>query len=339
MSIADKLRSSKLIRVKDLEDGISSYNFTRDAFWNKQWNSLTMTARGLFMKDDFVVCRGYPKFFNIEERPSTGIRSLENKLVFPISLYKKENGFLGMVSHYPDSSKPFVASKSTNEGAFAEYLTNAILKVGGEDLLNKLGEMSRELDSTFIFECIDPVNDPHIIKYDDVDVVLLDIVKNTIDEDIFYSYDEILEIANQISDKLHVKKLVKTIDSLKDFLSWYEESNLKDPLDDDIEGYVITDAAGYRVKYKTVHYRMWKYIRKILERYQNKNDLEKYKNTIKEFHESYSIVYEFLSSFSQEELLGKTLIELKDMFYREYLAMIDFRRINDPSLILSIPQF
>lgn len=315
MSIVDQLNKSKLIRVKHLQEGIDSYNFTRDAFWNNQWNNLTMTARGLFMKNDSVVCRGYPKFFNIEERPSTGMRSLENKLVFPVFLYQKENGFLAMVSHYPDSDKSFIASKSTNEGDFAGYILSAIKKVGGDELLDRLGKMSHEMNVTFIFECIDPVNDPHIIEYDKTEVVLLDVVKNTIDEDKFLPYDEVCDIAKELSYKLRVKKLSKVITSLKEFLSWYDEQMSKDPMVKDIEGYVITDSTGYRVKFKSRHYRMWKWARRVLERYQNKNDLEKFKGELKNAPDAYKEIYDFIASKKQEDILGLNLIDLKKMFY------------------------
>ena len=53
------------------------------------------TANGI------VVARSYPKFFNVNERPETRFGMLQYKLKFPVTVYVKENGFLGMVSYNP----------------------------------------------------------------------------------------------------------------------------------------------------------------------------------------------------------------------------------------------
>jgi predicted kinase len=60
------LDASKLIMKKELSGGITSYNFTRDAFKNSKWNELTCKARGLFVKDGRVVCRSYDKFGSMQ---------------------------------------------------------------------------------------------------------------------------------------------------------------------------------------------------------------------------------------------------------------------------------
>ena len=45
---------SPLIEVKNLNNDIISLNFTRDAFEDGKWNTLTCTARGLFIKKKMV---------------------------------------------------------------------------------------------------------------------------------------------------------------------------------------------------------------------------------------------------------------------------------------------
>jgi tRNA splicing ligase len=45
-----------------------SLNFTRDAFFDKEWNDLTVRARGLFVNTvtKEIVARSYEKFFGEE---------------------------------------------------------------------------------------------------------------------------------------------------------------------------------------------------------------------------------------------------------------------------------
>lgn len=62
------MRSNKFIQEKAFGN-ISSFNFTREAFYDKVWNDQTIKARGLFIDTDNmkVICRGFPKFFSVQE--------------------------------------------------------------------------------------------------------------------------------------------------------------------------------------------------------------------------------------------------------------------------------
>lgn len=63
--IIEQLNNSDLIKKKYLDNGIVSYNFTRDAFYKQKWNELTCKARGLFVDSETgkIVARSYNKFF------------------------------------------------------------------------------------------------------------------------------------------------------------------------------------------------------------------------------------------------------------------------------------
>ena len=70
-SVADTvlmMRQNKFIQEKQFGN-ISSFNFTRDAFYDKIWNDQTVKARGLYIDTDRmeVICRGFPKFFSVSE--------------------------------------------------------------------------------------------------------------------------------------------------------------------------------------------------------------------------------------------------------------------------------
>ena len=120
----------------------------------------------------------YDKFFNINERPETKFDMLQYKLQFPVTTYVKENGFLGIVSYNEYEDDLFVASKSTIDSQFAQWFKDMLYeKVSSENLI-KMKEFIKENNVSFVFECVDMKNDPHIIEYPESELFLLDIVRN-----------------------------------------------------------------------------------------------------------------------------------------------------------------
>ena len=133
--IMEQLRLSNDIRETELDNNISSFNFTHKAFYNKNWNDLTCKARGLFLDTNSgkVVARGYEKFFNVNEKRETELEHLIATFKGKITCYKKENGFLGIMSWV--NGKLFMASKSTNVGTYAEYFKKIYEDIKGEAYL------------------------------------------------------------------------------------------------------------------------------------------------------------------------------------------------------------
>ncbi len=120
-----KLDSHDLIYVKEFETypHIKSYNFTKKAFYNGCWDKVNITARGLFIDQNRnIVARSYNKFFNLEECQETEMKSLQQNLAFPINLYVKENGFLGILGYDEVTEELFFTSKSTPESVFTNGL-------------------------------------------------------------------------------------------------------------------------------------------------------------------------------------------------------------------------
>lgn len=261
-SIADivlKMRQNKFIQEKSYGN-ISSFNFTREAFYDKVWDDQTVKARGLYIDTDRmkVSCRGFVKFFNINERPECRFEMLQHTLQFPVTCYVKENGFLGLVSYNPDTDDLFITTKSSPEGPYAEWLKDMVYrKVQNIDLMKQI---CKEQDITFVFECVDMKNDPHIIKYQDDELFLLAIVKNSMDF-IQHEYDDLVNTANEIGVKCKTKAV--ELGTWAEFVDWYNEV-----LDPDyefngriIEGFVIEDSAGYMTKVKLTYYNFWKFMR------------------------------------------------------------------------------
>lgn len=70
--LVERFRQSPLIKETCYEN-ISAFNFTRKAFNRADWNDLTTRARGMFINTEKnrIICRGYDKFFQVDERPET----------------------------------------------------------------------------------------------------------------------------------------------------------------------------------------------------------------------------------------------------------------------------
>ena len=272
MNEVEMLRNSSLVREKHLANGISSFNFSNKCFFDKAWNSTNIKARGLFVKDNEVIARSYNKFFNIGERPETEMDSLRENLVFPVCAYVKSNGFLAMISADPtEDGKLFIASKSTNEGDFAGYIRDVLDKTLTTAQQAEFADYLRKNGCTAVFECIDPIHDPHIVEYTHPHLVLLDLVYNDFD----YShagYYTLIDVAGHFG--FYCKVLSKVIADWQEFEAFIDKWAARAY----IEGIVYEDADGFMVKYKTPWYKNWKQARGVLQQVWTGRDIETIKN-------------------------------------------------------------
>lgn len=265
-SVADviiSLRANRYIQEKKFGN-ISSFNFTNKAFYDKVWDEQTTKARGLYL-DTFkgkVAARAYDKFFNINERPETKFDMLQHKFQFPVTAYVKENGYLGIVSYDEYNDDLFIASKSTIDSQFAQWLKEAIYNQITEENREKMKQYAKDNNVSFVFENVDMKNDPHIIEYPESKLYLLDIVYNQMDF-AKYDYETMCDIAHQLG--LTPKEKAFEIANWQDFYDWYY-----DILEEDyeyngrkIEGFVIEDSVGYMTKLKLTYYNFWKFMRAI----------------------------------------------------------------------------
>ena len=261
------LRNNKFVNEKQLGNDVSSFNFTRKAFYSANWNRQTVLARGLFIdtKENKIMARSYEKFFKINEVRETELASLKSRLQFPVKTYVKENGFLALVSYDYNSDNLFIASKSTNKGDYVEYI-KAQLEPYKENILKHL-RYYHEINSdlTLVFECIDIEKDPHIIKYEKSKLVLLDAIYNTL-EFKTVPYDNLVDFA-KTKIGCPVKELAYEFKSWEDFRDLYMEVQDEDYQYNGnyIEGFVFIDAAGFMTKCKTGYYNFWKFMRSVAD--------------------------------------------------------------------------
>lgn len=261
------LRHSKFIQEKSLGNDISSFNFTREAFYKSNWNRQTILARGLFIDtaENKIIARSYEKFFRINELPQTDIGTLSSKLQFPVSVYRKENGYLGIVSYNYKSDSLFIATKSTITGPYVERF-KTFLEPYTDNILTFVREQYKANSAvSLVFEVIDPENDPHIIKYEAGGyVVLLDVIYNTLDFKT-YSFNELVDVANILGCPR--KQRVVMLYEWEAFKSLYEKMQSVDFTlhDQYIEGYVFEDSTGFMVKQKSGYYLLWKKLRGVAD--------------------------------------------------------------------------
>lgn len=297
---------------------ISSFNFTKLAFYNKVWDEQTMKARGLYINipKQKIVARAYDKFFNINERPETKLDMLQYKIEFPATAYVKENGFLGIVSYNEETDDLFITTKSSPDGDYAAWLADVVMSKISPDAREKMKQYSKENDVSFVFECVDMVNDPHIIEYDDSELYLLDIVRNTM-EFSKYSFDDMCHIADDFGIK-HKEKAY-TLNNWQEFFDWYYmvvadgyKYNCKN-----IEGFVVEGSNGYMVKVKLAYYNFWKFMRSISHEAIRKGYIDRKRTSAltTPLANKYYAWVKTLHDVDDQENLPKDICSLRKMFY------------------------
>ena len=291
------LRSSKYIYEKELGNNISSFNFTKEAFYNHIWDQMTTKARGIFIdtEKNKIVARSYDKFFQVNERKETNLEEVKNTMSYPITFYVKYNGFLGILSIVDNEF--FFASKSTNTGEYVEYFKTIFYQTFAEKTINNIKEKINKENVTFVFEVIDPINDPHIIKYAKPNLILLDIIKNT-SEYKKESFESLQNFANK--NNIQVKEKAYVAKTKEEFAKIINEVTLENYKWNNqyIEGFVIEDSKDFMLKIKSNYYTTWKYLRTKMEtalknqkfKSKEKNSLEtKFLNYLKDKYENKQI--------------------------------------------------
>lgn len=246
---------------------------------------------------------------------SNNISVLQHVFKFPVTCYVKENGFLGLVSYNPDTDDLFITTKSSPEGPYAEWLKDMVYrKIQNTDLMKQI---CKEQDVTFVFECVDMKNDPHIIEYPEDELFLLAIVKNSMDF-MQYEYSDLVNIANEIGVKYKTKAI--EIANWSDFVDWYNEV-----LDPDyefdgrvIEGFVIEDSAGFMTKLKLTYYNFWKFMRGVTHETLQKGHFHKTSAlTTPTANDYYGFIKNVFDTTDKEtrQSLPRDIIYWRDRFY------------------------
>jgi len=316
--LMDSMRDNKYVYEKKFGN-ISSFNFTPQAFKKRVWDDITTKARGLYIntKENKICARAYEKFFSINERPETKFDLLRYTMRFPVASYLKYNGFLGVIGWNSEEDDLLIVSKSSASGVHSGYMRNLFYKIYGDKTANKVKSYIKTNDVSFIFECVDAENDPHIIKYPESRVVLLDVINNRLNYEKL-SYDELTILSNSLG--LEVKE--KTLDfyNWQEFFNWYESVTVEGYKYGEryIEGFVIEDSDGFMTKLKSDYYNFWKHMRSVADQ-TIKYGYYKYTGSLstslsKEFFSWCRLLYEIPIEIRGN--LPKDICSLRDMFYK-----------------------
>lgn len=259
----NKLLSSKLVKVKECDNNLLSINFGDNVFRKKQWNDITIKARGLFVDRETgeVKVRSYEKAFNYEERKETRDEELQKSLQYPMLAKLKENGFLGLISVV--NGELVLATKTTTKGDYKQCLQE-LWDREDSNIKLYLQEFASKENCTLIFE-VKSFKDKHIIDFDREELVLLDAIKNSLtvngkNIDVKYSLDSLKHLKQYL--KTSNSKIVRVVDTLEVINNFDEfKFALKFYRYKAIEGIMFTDSQGFMFKWKTEYYNKWKSVR------------------------------------------------------------------------------
>lgn len=294
---------------------ISAFNFKPMVFKGRLWDNQTVKARGLFFNNETkkIALRSYEKFFNINERENTKLHNIKRSMSFPIYEYLKYNGFLGLQGVY--NNELIYSSKSSLESEHAVWFKEIFENSTTEEQRAGIIENMKQNNCTFIYEVVDPINDPHIIKYDKPFVVLIAIIYNE-PEFRQVSYKNLVEIGNYFG--LKVKERTAVINTWQDFLARYEETNKEGFTHngEHIEGFVYECDNGFMTKSKLPYYNQWKLLRGVAQAQIRHNHI---RFTGALTTPEANMFYGWLKEQPRERVLGKSIISLRDMFEEDTL--------------------
>lgn len=322
------------IRVKDIEyQDIVGINFGHKFFFKGEWDADSVKARGLFvdLEEKKVVSRGYEKFFNIGEKMT--LEEIADSYLYPVVGYKKENGYVGLVSYSHREEGIMFSTKSVMINStddlkvpseFAKELRRIFYNIFNSNQIEYIEDYLRMTNTTLVFEAIS-MKDKHITLEDKDELVLLDSIKNEIDFN-KKSYKRLNELVNNINElndneyELRLKEkalLFKNKESFINYIQHQNNFNIKH------EGFVFEDSVGNMVKYKSEYYNFWKYFRSTIN-YAMKIDT--YEGVVKS-------VKDRLSNYKNKKNLNEDAEQYIDNVYdniEEYIMLVntDFKYEN-----------
>lgn len=263
IKIIESLRSNRDVYEDKQSNNISSFNFRKSVFWNKGYSKTKELNRGFFVNTytNTFVAKGYEKFYNLYETQETRPEILREKLVFPINVYLKYNGFLGLLGLNDEKNEPVFCSKSKTNGEFSNLFKEIFIQNHGSNL-GLITEELKNKNISLIFEALTP-HDPHIIESLVDEIILLNISNRSL-ENRNYTYDEIVKFATQYN--LKVKERCFILNNIADFNKFLIEWNNSDFTkynNNYIEGFVLEDSNNFKVKLKTKYYKTHKFLRSI----------------------------------------------------------------------------
>lgn len=240
-----RLNNHSDIRSKDCGNGITSYNFTRRAFQKNLWDETTVNARGLFMRGDKIVGRGYNKFFNLNQEPGYTTEDLYNLFTFPIKVMRKYNGFLGIA--FVDEGEIHFFTKGGGSNNYSEEGMRLLKEtVNSDNGLRTLRDFLETENKSLTFEVISD-KDKHIVDEGRERVVPLHLIDNTEESNFVPVGDNAhADFFRSLGFEVPDIMLLRSARDLDNFLDCAFNAQF--------EGYVMEDNEGRMTKIKSDAY-------------------------------------------------------------------------------------
>ena len=234
-------------------------------------------------------------------------------MTFPVYEYLKYNGYLGLQGVL--DGELIYASKTTLESEHAQWFKKIFEDAVNQETRDVLIKNMQDSNYTLVYEVIDPINDPHIIKYNKPFVVLIAAIYNEV-EFRQVSYEELCKIAKTIGVK--VKERTSIINTWQDFLARYNETHKENFTynGERIEGFVYEDSSSipFMTKSKLPYYNQWKLLRGISQTFMKHNHI---RFTGALITPEMNMFYGWLKQQDKNNIINKDIISLRDMFEQD----------------------
>lgn len=330
---------------------INSWKFNE---WDYGKNNITLpcNARGLFISQDKddpkIIARGYDKFFNINEIPTTKWDFIKKNTMGPYEVSIKANGCIIFISGLDDGSLVVCSKHSTgpredvnrnHAEAGERFLKNQLQNLGIDS--KQLGKELYENNVTAVAEYCDDTFEEHILEYtgNKRGLYLHGINQNTPD---FYTwpFDKVATFAEKYGFKKINYMIKETIDNLKVFLNDCSKTGSFEG--QEIEGFVIrgkmanNPSKPFFFKYKFEEpYLMYRQWREVTKDYLTKGHrvfkFKKHGFITNKYLDFVIPILESDNKLCEDYLLGFGVIKLRNMFL-ENLGLTGLEILNRESV-------
>ena len=250
--------------------------------WDYKRDDLPTYARGLFTTERSdgtheIVVRGYDKFFNVDEVPSTKWVHIEEDTTGPYELSVKENGCIIFMSGLEDGtllvcSKHSTGTRSDVAESHAKvgekWVKRHVESVG--KTTRELAMTLREMNVTAVGELCDDAFEEHVLEYPPgIAGLYLHGINFNVPEFATLSGPEVHAFADTWGFKKAQYVMIQSLDEVKQFLDKCAETGSWEGRD--TEGFVVrckkrsrdrSDAPNWFFKYKFdepyLMYRQWR---------------------------------------------------------------------------------
>jgi RNA ligase len=220
-----KAKAEKLVSENVGQDGLRLYCYSDSTVCEKQWNDITMLARGVILDPEGkqVVATPFPKFFNVGER-------LDSIPDLPFETFEKLDGSLIILFHHKGEWR--TATKGSLGSEQAKW---AARWIADHDL------SCLDTGTTYLAEAIYPEN-RIVVHYQHTGLVLLGAYQGDGTE---MSYDELLTLGDRLGWKIARRHSFSAVSELL---------ALAKTLPPTEEGFVLRFSNGMRLKVKGDEY-------------------------------------------------------------------------------------